>query len=609
MKVLIVGGGGREHAIGHAIAKNKAVEKIYFAPGNGGTEDVGENIAISADDIQGLLKFAKDMAVDLTVVGPEAPLVEGIADVFEEAGLVIFGPRKEAAQLEGSKLFTKEFCVRHHIPTAAYFESTNRDAVRQGAMKLLAEKGVCVLKADGLAAGKGVVIAYSEGEIEAFLIDVYDKDRFHTDRVVVEEFLEGFEMSLLAFCDGKTIVPLSTAKDHKSIYEGGRGPNTGGMGSYAPNVEALPLLDAIDERLVRPFMAGLKKDGMDFRGLIFMGIMITDAGPEILEYNCRFGDPETQSVLERLDGDLLDIMMATAKGELDKVSVKENDKKVVSLTLASGGYPESSEKGVEITIPEDLNDVTVFHAGTKIKDGKLVTDGGRVLTVTATADTFEEAIAKAYAGADAIQFEHKQIRRDIGPMISRVYVGRKPGFDNAAKGLAAQLNEELGIHLNDVKIYARYDLEGLTEEEVRRLTKEVLSEAPSDVVFADADAFKLQADMDHGLVVEYQPGQYDQRQAGVLDTATAIFGHTHLEASCATVYDFIGDIDEKDYAAIVKHLVNPVDQKIGNLFGVPTTIKKESEKNTDNAVIEGFISWDEGELKRRFESMDLAMSF
>lgn len=194
-------------------------------------------------------------------------------------------------------------------------------------------------------------------------------------------------------------------------------------------------------------------------------------------------------------------------------------------------------------------------------------------------------------------------------MISRVYVGRKPGFDNAAKGLAAQLNEELGIHLDDVKIYARYDLEGLTAAEVDRLTKEVLSEAPSDVVFADADAFKLQSDMDHGLVVEYQPGQYDQRQAGVLDTATAIFGHTHLEATCATVYDFIGDIDEADYAAIVKHLVNPVDQKIGNLFGVPTTIKKESEKNTDNAVIEGFISWNEEELKRRFDAMDLAMSF
>ena len=609
MKVLIVGGGGREHAIGHAIAKNKEVEKIYFAPGNGGTEDVGENIAISSGDIQGLLKFAKDMAVDFTVVGPEAPLVDGIADAFEEAGLAIFGPRKEAAQLEGSKLFTKEFCVRHNIPTAGYFESTDRDAVRQGAVNLLAEKGVCVLKADGLAAGKGVVIAYTEEEVEAFLIDVYEKNRFHTDRVVVEEFLEGFEMSLLAFCDGKTIVPLSTAKDHKSIYEGGRGPNTGGMGSYAPNVEALPLLDAIDEKLVRPFMAGLKKDAMDFRGLIFMGIMITDAGPEILEYNCRFGDPETQSVLERLDGDLLEIMMATAKGELDKVVVKENDKKVVSLTLASGGYPESSEKGVEITIPDDLKDVTVFHAGTKIQDGKLVTDGGRVLTVTATADTFEEAIAKAYAGADKIQFEHKQIRRDIGPMISRVYVGRKPGFDNAAKGLAAQLNEELGIHLDDVKIYARYDLEGLTEDEVKRLTTEVLSEAPSDKVFAGADAFKLQAAMDHGLVVEYQPGQYDQRQAGVLDTATAIFGHTNLDAACATVYDFIGDIDEKDYAAIVKHLVNPVDQKIGGLFGVPTTIKKDLEKNTDNAVIEGFISWDEGELKRRFDTMDLAMSF
>ncbi len=608
MKVLIVGSGGREHAIGHAVAKNKDVEKIYFAPGNGGTGDVGENIAVEADDISGLLAFAKDEGIDFTIVGPEAPLVAGIADAFEDAGLAIFGPRKEAAQLEGSKRFTKEFCLRHHIPTAAYVESTDPATVRQAAVNLLADKGVAVLKADGLAAGKGVVIAYHEAEVEAFLSDVYDKDRFHTDRVVVEEFLEGFEMSLLAFCDGKTIAPLATAKDHKSIYEGGRGPNTGGMGSYAPNVEALPLLDTIDETLVRPFMDGLKKDGMDFRGLIFMGIMITDAGPQILEYNCRFGDPETQSVLERLDGDLLDIMLATSKGELDRVRVKENDKKVVSLTLASGGYPESSEKGVEIFIPEDLKGVTVFHAGTKLEGGKLLTNGGRVLTVTATGDTFEEAIQAAYDGADKIQFAHKQIRRDIGPMIHRVYVGRKPGFDNRGKSLCAQLNEELGIHLDDVKIYARYDLEGLTESEGKRLTEEVLFEAPSDVVFSGDDAFLLQGAMDHGLVVEYQPGQYDQRQAGVLDTATALFGHTHLEAKCATVYDFIGDVDEDAYAAIVKHLVNPVDQKIGSLFGVPTTIRKELKKNPENEVVEGFTSWNEEELKRRFESMDLAMS-
>ncbi|MDD7363580.1 MAG: phosphoribosylformylglycinamidine synthase [Peptoniphilus sp.] len=608
MKVLIVGGGGREHAIGKAIAKNDKVEKIYFAPGNGGTEDIGENIALGAEDTTGLLKFAKDMAIDFTVVGPEAPLVDGIVDLFEDEGLLVFGPRKEAAELEGSKVVAKEFCNRHGIPTAAYTESTDADTVRQTAINMLHKDGVCVLKADGLAAGKGVTIAYSEADIEAFIDDVFVEKKFGGDRVVVEEFLDGFEMSLLAFCDGKTVKPLSTSKDHKSIYEGGRGPNTGGMGSYAPNVEALPLLDSIDETLVKPFLKGLKDDELDFRGLIFMGIMIGDKGPQILEYNCRFGDPETQSVLERLDGDLLEIMMATAKGELDSVEVKENDKKVVSLVLASGGYPLSSEKGVPIHIPSDLKDVAVFHAGTAIKDGELVTNGGRVLTVTASADNFDEAMKRAYAAADAITFEHKQIRRDIGPMLSRVYVGRKDGFNNAEVALKEQLNEELGIELDDVKIYARYDLEGLTAEEVERLSKEVLSEAPSDRLYVDASAYRLQAEMERGLVVEYQPGQYDQRNAGVMDTATAMFGHTHLQSKTATVYDFKGDIDEDDYEAIVGHLVNPVDQKIGNLFGVPTTLKKESLQNLDNPVIEGFKDWDEDELTRQFDALDLAMS-
>ena len=608
MKVLIVGGGGREHAIGASIAQNKKVDKIYFAPGNGGTDAIGENISISAEDISALLKFAKDMAVDFTIVGPEAPLVDGIVDAFEEEGLLIFGPNQQAAELEGSKAATKSFCTRHHIPTAGYMESDNRDAIRQAAVNMLEEKGVCVLKADGLAAGKGVAIVYDEGAVDAFLNDVFVDKKFAGDRVVVEEFLEGFEMSLLAFCDGKTIKPLSTAKDHKSIYEGGRGPNTGGMGTYAPNVEALPLLDRIDDVLVKPFLKGLQDDGMDYRGLIFMGIMIGDDGPQILEYNCRFGDPETQSVLERLDGDLLDIMMATAKGELSSVEVKENDKKVVSLTLASGGYPASSEKGVPITIPENLGDVKVFHAGTAKKDGQLVTAGGRVLTVTAVADDFETAMEKAYDAADKIEFEHKQIRRDIGPKLSRVYVGRKAGFNNGELALKDSLKEELGISLDDVKVYARYDLEGLTLDEAERLAKEVLSEAPSDVVYVNEDAFKLQSEMDRGLVVEYQPGQYDQRNAGVMDTATARFGHTHLTSKTATVYDFRGNLDEKDYGNIVNHLVNPVDQKIGSLFGVPTTLREESPQNLENPVVEGFTDWSEEELKEHFDAMELAMS-
>lgn len=609
MKVLIVGGGGREHAIGASIAKNDKVDQIYFAPGNGGTDAIGENIALKAEDTTGLLNFAKDVGIDFTIVGPEAPLVDGIVDLFEEAGLLIFGPRKEAARLEGSKRVAKEFCERHGIPTAAYMESSDADTVRQAAFNRLAEDGVCVLKADGLAAGKGVRIAYSEAEVEAFIRDVFVEKKFESDSVVVEEFLEGFEMSLLAFCDSKTIKSLSTAKDHKTIYEGGRGPNTGGMGSYSPNVEATALLEEIEDVLVEPFLKGLREDELDFRGLIFMGIMIGDKGPQILEYNCRFGDPETQSVLERLDTDLLEIMMATAKGELDGITIEENDRKVVSLTLASGGYPESSEKGVPIHVPEDLEDVKIFHAGTAKKDGELVTDGGRVMTVTASADSFEEAMEKAYAAADAVEFEHKQMRRDIGPKVFRVYVGRKDGFNHGEKALRKEIAEELGIELDEVKIYARYDLEGLSPEEAERLSGEVLSEAPSDNLYIEEAAFELQAQMERGLVVEYQPGQYDQRNAGVLDTATAMFGHTKLRSKTATVYDFRGEIEAEDYDAIVGHLVNPVDQKVGNLFGVPTTLKEETTTRLENPEVEGFIDWDEEELKAQFEGMDLAMSF
>ncbi|VEJ36094.1 Phosphoribosylamine--glycine ligase [Aedoeadaptatus ivorii] len=608
MKILIVGAGGREHAIGAAIAKNKEVEKIYFAPGNGGTSEIGENIAIETADIGGLVRFAKEMEIDFTVVGPEAPLVDGIVDRFEAEGLSIFGPKKAAARLEGSKAFAKDFCVRHGIPTAAYIETENEDAVRQAARNLLEKDRVCVLKADGLAAGKGVKIVRSEAEVEAFVNDVFDEGKFESDKVVVEAFLEGFEMSLLAFCDSKDFKALSTAKDHKSIYEGGRGPNTGGMGTYAPNVEALPLLEEIEDAIVNPFMAGLAADGMDYRGLIFIGIMIGNDGPQVLEFNCRFGDPETQSVLERLDGDLLTILCATAEGRLGAVEVKENEQKVVSLTLASGGYPASSEKGVAIEGLGAAKDVKIFHAGTRREGDALVTDGGRVLTVTATDADFDRAMEKVYAAADAIRFENKQIRRDIGPKVSRVYVERREGFDESAKALSAQLAEESGIALDAVKIYARYDLEGLTREEVDRLAREVLAEPATDRYYIDEDAYALAAGMDHGLVVEYLPGQYDQRNAGVMDTATAIFGHTHLTSATATVYDFRGDLEEGDFDEIVSVMVNPVDQRVGSLFGVPTTLQSESEKNLENPVVEGFTSWDEETLKAQFEARDLAMS-
>ncbi|MCD1146656.1 phosphoribosylformylglycinamidine synthase [Peptoniphilus sp. KCTC 25270] len=608
MKILIVGNGSREHSIGQSIAKNKNVEKIYFAPGNGGTQEIGENISLGVNDISNLVDFAKQVGIDYTIVGPEEPLVHGIGDVFEEEGLKIFAPSKEAARLEGSKAYAKEFCVRHNIPTADYLESESEDTIRQKALNLLEDNGVAVLKADGLAAGKGVKIVYSEKEIESFLQEVFQEGKFDSEKVVVEEFLDGFEMSLLAFVDGKTIRPLATAKDHKTIFEGGKGSNTGGMGTYSPNIEAEPFLEEIEEIVLKPFLKALQEDEIDYRGLVFIGLMIGNRGISVLEFNVRFGDPETQSVLQRLDTDLLDLMMATSEGRLEEVEVKNNDKKVVSVVLASGGYPESSEKGVEIKNLDKAKEVMIFHAGTKEEEGKILTNGGRVLTVTAVGDTFQEAMEKAYKGADEIEFNNKQIRRDIGPKVSRVYVTRKEGFDEAEKSLKKKIEEELGLTLEGLKHYLRYDLEGLTEDEVERLSREVLSEAPSDFVYFGEEALKVQANFENPLVIQYLPGQYVQRNAGVLDTANAIFGHEHLKSHTADVYSFTGNLDREDVEKIEKYLVNPVDQMKGEVYGVPTTLEEEIVRNLENPTIEGFISLSEEELSSLLEDRGLAMS-
>lgn len=608
MKILIVGSGGREHAIGRSISKNSSVEKIYFAPGNGGTEDIGVNLDISSGDIEGLVKFALEEKIDYTIVGPEDPLVNGIGDAFEEAGLEIFAPKKEAAILEGSKAAAKEFCLRHNIATAKYVESEDQETIRKAALDMLAESGTAVLKADGLAAGKGVVIAKSLSDVEEFLADVFERGKFLSKKVVVEEFLEGFEMSLLAFVDGKAIKPLATAKDHKTIFEGGNGPNTGGMGTYSPNVEAEPFLGRIEEEVLQPFLKGVQADGMDYRGLVFIGLMIGNHGISVLEFNVRFGDPETQSILERLDSDLLDLMMATSRGKLSDFEVKNNDKKVVSLVLASGGYPESSQKGVSIQSIENTEDVTVFHAGTKMVGEDLQTNGGRVLTVTAKGHSFQEAMDKAYKAADSIQFENKQMRRDIGPRVKRVYVTRKPGFDGAQESLRAKIKEELGIDLDQVKIYIRYDLEGLNEEELNRLAKEVLSEAPSDLVYIDQEAIDLQANFENPLVVQYLPGQYVQRKAGVEDTANAIFGHNRLKSHTADLYTFTGNIGPKEFEKIKAYLVNPVDQMVGEVYGIPTTLTEKVEKNLENYDIEGFIAFDRARLEEELKNRGLAMS-
>ncbi|MDO5301843.1 MAG: phosphoribosylformylglycinamidine synthase [Tissierellia bacterium] len=610
MKVLIIGSGAREHAIGVKLLESPQVEQLYFAPGNGGTAKIGENIAIEASDQQGLLDFAEKMSVDYTIVGPEDPLVGGIVDRFEEAGRAIFGPRAAAAHLEGSKTYAKEFCRRHNLPAASSVETDDEDTIRGTAEQFLSEQGRVVLKADGLAAGKGVIIASTMAEVEAFIQDV-DGHKFPSRDVVVEEYLEGFEMSLIAFTDGKTIRPLASAKDHKTIFEGGKGPNTGGMGTYSPNLEGDVFQERIQRDVLDPFLKALREDELDFRGIVFIGLMLSSQGVKILEFNVRFGDPETQSILQRLDGDLLEIMMATSAGKLSEVDFSEKDNAVVSVVLASGGYPASSEKGVVITgveAAEALEGVTVYHAGTKWAGDQLVTNGGRVLTVTGEGESFQEAVARAYAGAALIEFERRQIREDIGPKVHRVYVKRKAGFNGEEELLAQEIREELGLTVASTDIYYRYDLENIGVLEVEKLAKELLSEAPSDELYLGTDALELQGKMEHPLVVEYQPGQYVQRQAGVEDGAVALLGHDRLLSRTATVYDFHGPLGASDLRAIREKLVNPVDQKVGLLFGVPTTLKESFRRSTENPIYDEFTSYNEEELRDLLEGLGLAMS-
>lgn len=423
MRILVVGSGGREHAIVWKLAQSPKVDKIYCAPGNAGIALEAECVNIKAEDIAGLCGFAQEHQIDLAVIGPEVPLAMGIVDELEAAGIRTFGPNKKCSRLEASKSFTKEFLARHEIPTAGYREFTNKQ-------ELLNSVGIfgypMVLKADGLAAGKGVVIAETEEEAVKAIEEMMGEKVFGSagDKVVVEEFLTGVEASMLCFVDENAIVPMESAQDYKRIFDGDKGPNTGGMGTYSPS---LVFDEALEERIRReilePTLQGFQKDGLDFKGVLFIGLMISKDGPKVIEFNNRFGDPEAQSVLMRLDTDLLDIFTAVTENRLADMDIKWKQEKAVCVVLASGGYPGSYEKGKEITGLDKVDaDVVVFHAGTgneHICDANscrsaVVTAGGRVLGVTATGKTHEEARAKAFENVKRISFEGMQYRNDIG---------------------------------------------------------------------------------------------------------------------------------------------------------------------------------------------------
>lgn len=415
MKVLIIGSGGREHAICYALSKSSKVTEIHAIPGNPGIAKLGTCHNASVEDLEYILKFVEEHNIDLTVVGPEVPLCMGLADLLEANGHKVFGPCKAAATLEGSKAFSKDFMKRHNIPTALYANVDNYE----DAVKTLKEFSYpVVIKADGLAAGKGVVICEDEDvalkTLKEFLIDGALSGAGKT--VVLEEFLTGFECSLLCFTDSETIIPMVTAKDHKQIFDGNLGPNTGGMGTISPN-PFMPdnMDDVLKNEILDPFMKGLKEDNLDFRGVIFIGLMIEDGHAKVLEFNVRFGDPETQVIMLRLESDLYDIMHATATKNLKNIDVKWNDLVAGCVVLASKGYPGSYPKGLEIIGLDDVDDdIIVFHAGTKEVDSKIVTNGGRVLNVCTTGNSLEEVRNKIYNAIEKIDFDGKYCRKDIG---------------------------------------------------------------------------------------------------------------------------------------------------------------------------------------------------
>lgn len=414
MKVLVVGGGGREHAICHALSKSAKVDKIWCAPGNGGIASIAECVDITATDIENMVAFAKENKPDLVMVAPDDPLALGMVDALEDAGIRAFGPHKNAAIIEGSKSFAKDLMHKYNIPTANYavFEDSAK------AIEYIKEQGApIVVKADGLALGKGVTVAMTEQDAINAVKDAMDGGAFGSAgaRVVIEEFLTGPEVSVLAFTDGKTIKTMPSAQDHKRAYDHDKGPNTGGMGAFSPSrMYTDEIAKTCMDTIFRPTIDAMAKEGRTFKGVIYFGLMLTPKGPKVIEYNARFGDPETQAVLSRLETDIFDIFNAVIDGTLADIDIKWSDNAACCVCMASGGYPAKYEKGKVITGLDDVTDSMVYHAGTKLSDGAMVTNGGRVLGVTANAKTLDEAIQKAYADVKKIHFDGVHFRTDIG---------------------------------------------------------------------------------------------------------------------------------------------------------------------------------------------------
>ncbi len=417
MKILVVGSGGREHTIVWKIAQSPLVEKIYCAPGNGGISELAECVNINVMDKDAMVKFAKDNAIDLVMVAPDDPLVDGMVDAMEAAGVRAFGPRANAAIIEGSKAFSKELMKKYNIPTAAYEVFTDSESAIE-----YIKKGTfpAVIKADGLALGKGVIIAQNLEEAEQAVHEMIDDGKFGKSgsRVVIEQFLTGPEVSVLAFTDGKTVKPMVSAQDHKRAYDNDEGLNTGGMGTFSPSrlYDDAKAAECM-ENIFLPTIKAMAAEGRPFKGVLYFGLMMTADGVKVIEYNARFGDPETQVVLPRLKTDLVEIMNAVIDERLDEIEIEWEDNAAVCVVMASGGYPLDYKKGYEITGIDEVNkadDMVVFHAGTKLEDGKILTNGGRVLGITAVAENLDAAIRRAYEGVEKVSFKDAHYRKDIG---------------------------------------------------------------------------------------------------------------------------------------------------------------------------------------------------
>jgi phosphoribosylamine---glycine ligase len=419
MRVLVIGSGGREHALAWKLRQSQRVKQVFIAPGNAGTANVGRNVDIKASDLGGLLDFVRRESIDLTVVGPDDALAGGIVDLFEAASLRIFGPTKKAAQLESSKSFAKRFMVRHGIPTARFEEFDSAD----NAIAALEDFGFpLAVKADGLALGKGVVIAQDRHNAVKAIDELMVQRRFGDAgrKVVIEEFLSGAECSVHALVDGRSYLLFPTAQDHKQLYDGNRGPNTGGMGTFSPSLRLdATQLEEVRATILDRFIGGIQKENLGFRGLLFPGLMLTKEGPRVLEFNCRFGDPETQVLMPRLRTDIVDLLEAAVTGNLEGSVAEWDDCSAVCVVMASGGYPGSYKTGktiVGLDLVDQMADVTVFHAGTKFLDNRVVTSGGRVLGVTAFGETLSAAKRRAYDAVHKIEFDGSYYRRDIGSL-------------------------------------------------------------------------------------------------------------------------------------------------------------------------------------------------